>query len=154
MTFVTEAPFIGHGTGTIAEMFRRSSFGESGATGVPTVNPHNQIFAVAIQLGLLGAALLLAMWLAHLLLFRGPGFTTWVGTVVVVENVISSLTSSHLFDFMHGWMYVIGVGVAGGMALRRDAIAILPPTVGAPSADTAPPPVANSSGASSLSIAQ
>jgi O-antigen ligase len=39
----------------------------------------------------------------------------WIGTVVVVENVISSLVSSHLFDFMHGWLYVFGVGVAGGM---------------------------------------
>ncbi len=121
LTFVAEAPFIGHGTGSIAEMFRRSSIGESGAAAIPTVNPHSQIFAVAIQLGLLGAILLLAMWLAHYLLFRVPGFAAWIGTVVVVENVISSLTSSHLFDFMHGWLYVIGVGVAGGMVLRRDA---------------------------------
>jgi len=121
LTFVAGAPFIGHGTGSIAEMFRRSSIGESGAAGIPTVNPHNQIFAVAIQLGLLGAILLLAMWLAHYLLFRAPGFAAWIGTVVVVENVISSLTSSHLFDFMHGWLYVVGVGVAGGMVLRGDA---------------------------------
>ena len=102
-------------------MFRRSSIGESGAAAIPTVNPHNQVFAVAIQLGLLGAFLLLAMWLAHYLLFRVPGFAAWIGTVVVVENVVSSLTSSHLFDFMHGWLYVVGVGVAGGMVLRRDA---------------------------------
>ncbi|MFY9695331.1 MAG: O-antigen ligase family protein [Xanthobacteraceae bacterium] len=121
LRFVAEAPFIGHGTGSIAEMFRRSSIGESGAAAIPTVNPHNQVFAVAIQLGLLGAFLLLAMWLAHYLLFRVPGFAAWIGTVVVVENVVSSLTSSHLFDFMHGWLYVVGVGVAGGMVLRRDA---------------------------------
>jgi O-antigen ligase len=26
--------------------------------------------------------------------------------------------NSHLFDFHEGWMYVLGVGVAGGMALK------------------------------------
>ena len=48
------------------------------------------------------------------------GWTAWVGTVVVVENVVSSLAHSHLFDFTHGWLYVFGVGVAGGMMLRQS----------------------------------
>ena len=26
------------------------------------------------------------------------------------------MTDSHLFDFAEGWIYVLGVGVAGGMA--------------------------------------
>jgi O-antigen ligase len=120
--FVRQAPLIGHGTGSIGDLFRRSAAGETGAAAVPSVNPHNQIFAVAIQLGLLGAAVLLAMWIAHYFLFRTAGFIAWVGTVVVVENVVSSLTSSHLFDFMHGWLYVFGVGVAGGMTLRQRTI--------------------------------
>jgi O-antigen ligase len=120
--FVREAPLIGHGTGSIGDLFRRSAAGETGAAAVVSVNPHNQIFAVAIQLGLLGAAVLLAMWIAHYFLFRTAGVVAWIGTVVVVENVISSLTSSHLFDFMHGWLYVFGVGVAGGMVLRETAI--------------------------------
>ena len=30
-------------------------------------NPHNQIFTIAVLLGLVGAALLLAMWTAHYL---------------------------------------------------------------------------------------
>jgi hypothetical protein len=122
LLFVREAPWIGHGTGSIGDLFRRSAAGETGAAAVPSVNPHNQIFAVAIQLGLLGATVLLAMWIAHYFLFRAAGFVAWIGTVVVVENVISSLTSSHLFDFMHGWLYVFGVGVAGGMTLRNRAI--------------------------------
>jgi hypothetical protein len=36
----------------------------------------------------------------------------------VVQNVVSSLFNSHLFDFQEGWIYVLGVGVAGGMAFR------------------------------------
>ena len=53
---VADAPVIGHGTGSIAEEFRRARTGETGAASVAPVNPHNQIFAVAIQLGLLGVA--------------------------------------------------------------------------------------------------
>jgi hypothetical protein len=26
-----------------------------------------------------------------------------------------------LFDFLHGWLYVFGLGVIGGMALHRAA---------------------------------
>ena len=84
-------------------------------------NPHNQTFAVAIQLGLVGAAVLWAMWIAHLLLFRGGGLAAWIGLVVVVQNIVGSLFNSHLFDFVQGWIYVLGVGVAGGMVLKQRA---------------------------------
>ena len=40
---------------------------------------------------------------------------------MVVQNVVSSLFNSHLFDFTQGWAYVIGVGIAGGMVLRESA---------------------------------
>jgi hypothetical protein len=33
------------------------------------------------------------------------------------------LFNSHLFDFHEGWMYVLGVGVAGGMVLKGRAAA-------------------------------
>jgi O-antigen ligase len=116
---VADAPIIGHGTGSILEQFRRAAAAETGASGVATDNPHNQTFAVAIQLGAVGAVVLLAMWIAHLMLFRGGGLTAWVGMIVVIQNVISSLVNSHLFDFSQGWLYVFGVGVAGGMVLRE-----------------------------------
>ena len=60
------------------------------------------------------------MWLAHLLLFRGDGLVAWIGLLVVVQNIFSSLFNSHLFDFHEGWMYVLGVGVAGGMVLESE----------------------------------
>jgi hypothetical protein len=121
ISFVKTAPLIGHGTGSIAEQFRNVAAGQSGAAGVASVNPHNQILAVAIQLGLVGVAVLLAMWAAHLALFRGGGLTAWIGLVVVVQNIVSCLFNSHLFDFTQGWLYVFGVGVTGGMALRQRA---------------------------------
>ena len=118
MSFIAEAPFIGHGTGSMPELFRRATVGESGAGAVASVNPHNQVLAVAIQLGMLGGAIVVAMWIAHLALFRGSGLVAWIGLAIVVQNVVSSLFNSHLFDFFHGWFYVFGVGILGGMALR------------------------------------
>ena len=70
-----------------------------------------------MQWGMIGVVLLYAMWLVHLLLFRGEGFVAWIGLLVVVQNIFTSLFNSHLFDFHEGWMYVLGVGVAGGMTL-------------------------------------
>jgi hypothetical protein len=119
LSFVATAPFIGHGTGSIAAQYRKAAMGETGAAGFASVNPHNQILAVAIQLGLLGAAVLLAMWGAHFMLFRGCGLLDWIGIIIVTDNVVSSLVNSHLFDFTQAWFYVFGLGVAGGMALRR-----------------------------------
>jgi hypothetical protein len=121
--FVREAPLIGHGTGSMPSLFMKSAAGRSGAAGSATTNPHNQTFAVAIQLGLLGAAVLWAMWIAHLLLFRGSGLAEWIGLVIVVQNIVGSLFNSHLFDFGQGWVYVFGVGVAGGLALKGRAAA-------------------------------
>jgi O-antigen ligase len=117
--FIREAPLIGHGTGSIHRLFEQTVAGKTGAAAVAATNPHNQTFAVAIQLGLLGAAVLWAMWLAHLLLFRGSGLADWIGLIVVVQNIVGSLFNSHLFDFVQGWVYVFGVGVAGGMVLKR-----------------------------------
>lgn len=117
--FVASAPLIGHGTGSIAAQFRKAAAGKTGAAGVASVNPHDQILAIGIQLGLAGIAVLIAMWIAHLMLFRGIGLTAWIGLVVVMQNVVSSLVNSHLFDFTQAWLYIFGVGVAGGMALRE-----------------------------------
>jgi O-antigen ligase len=117
---IKDAPIIGHGTGSISEQFRRAAVGQSGAAAVATVNPHNQLFAVAIELGGIGAIVLLAMWCGHFLLFRERGWIAWTGMTVVIENVVSSTVNSHLFDFSQGWLYVFGVGVAGGIVLRSN----------------------------------
>ncbi|WGD48810.1 O-antigen ligase family protein [Bradyrhizobium sp. CB1650] len=117
----TEAPLLGHGTGSIKRQFERTAAGRSGLDAEIVSNPHNQTLNVAVQWGLVGVALLYAMWFAHLRLFTGDGLAAWTGLVVVAQNIASSLLNSHLFDFHEGWMYVLGVGVAGGMALRANA---------------------------------
>jgi O-antigen ligase len=110
------APLVGHGTGSIRQQFERLAVGETGMAATVTPNPHNQTLAIGVQLGLLGIAVLYAMWGAHLLLlFRGAGIAAWFGTVVVVQNVVGSLFNSHLFDFTEGWIYVLLVGSAAGI---------------------------------------
>ena len=69
----------------------------------------------------IGIIALYAMWFVHLRLFRGDGLANWIGLLVVVQNIFTSLFNSHLFDFHEGWMYVLGVGVAGGMALKKNS---------------------------------
>jgi O-antigen ligase len=117
---IEQAPLIGHGTGSITELFRQSAAGQTGADVIVSTNPHNQTFAIAIQLGILGVIVLYAMWISHvMLMFSLPGQEGWIGSFLVIQNVISSLFNSHLFDFTQGWIYVFGVGVIGGVAMQR-----------------------------------
>jgi len=118
---IAEAPVFGHGTGSTKQLFEREAEGKSGEWANVVRNPHNQTLYVAIQWGVLGCIILYAMWYFHLRLFRGPDLPAWIGLVVVIQNVISSLFNSHLFDFHEGWIYVLGVGVAGGMTARARA---------------------------------
>jgi O-antigen ligase len=118
LRFFADAPLIGHGTGSTRGLFEQAAIGEVGARAEIVANPHNQTLNVAVQWGMIGVIVLYATWFAHLLLFRGDGLAAWIGLMVVVQNVFTSLFNSHLFDFQEGWMYVLGVGVAGGMTLR------------------------------------
>lgn len=122
LRFFAEAPILGHGTGSTRGLFEQAATGPKIlAAGQVIGNPHNQTLNVAVQWGTLGIVVLYAIWGFHLLLFRGEGLVPWIGLLVVVQNVVTSLFNSHLFDFHEGWMYVLGVGVAGGMALRMKS---------------------------------
>ncbi|MDO8877119.1 MAG: O-antigen ligase family protein [Pseudolabrys sp.] len=117
--FIQAAPIFGHGTGSIRDQFERSAAGRTGMAAAVSTNPHNQILAVGIQLGFVGIAVLLAMWISHALLFRAAGLASWVGLVVATQNILGSQFNTHLFDFTHGWLYVVGIGIAGGVALKN-----------------------------------
>jgi O-antigen ligase len=123
LRFIAEAPIIGHGTGSTRGLFEQAATGPKVLAGGQVVaNPHNQTLNVAIQWGVIGVVVMYATWLFHFLLFRGDGLVPWIGLMVVLQNIFSSLFNSHLFDFHEGWMYVLGVGIAGGMVLKaREA---------------------------------
>ena len=120
LKFFADAPVIGHGTGSTRGLFEKAAIGQIGAWAMVVSDPHNQTLNVAVQWGTVGVILLYAMWLSHLLLFRGEGLVNWIGLLVVIQNFLTSALNSHLFDFNEGWIYVLGVGIAGGMTLRHD----------------------------------
>jgi hypothetical protein len=51
-------------------------------------------------MGVSGVALLYATWLSYLLLFTGLTLAAWLR--LVVQNLVSSLLNSYLFDFHEG----------------------------------------------------
>lgn len=126
LRFFAEAPVIGYGTGSTRGLFERAAAGQIGVHAEIIANPHNQTLNIAIQWGAVGVVLLYAMWLAHLLLFRGEGLAAWIGLMAVVQNIFTSLFNSHIFDFNAGWMYVLGAGIAGGMVLKTSSRAATP----------------------------
>jgi O-antigen ligase len=121
LRFFAEAPVFGHGTGSTRALFERAAVGQTGAQAEIVGNPHNQTLNVGVQWGVTGIVVLYAMWLTHLLLFRGHALVAWIGLLVVVQNIFTSLFNSHIFDFHEGWMYVLGVGVAGGIMLKTSS---------------------------------
>ena len=121
LRFFADAPLLGHGTGSTQRLFERAAVGRVGATADVVRNPHNQTLNVAIQWGVFGIILLYAMWSSHLWLFRGEGLMAWIGLMVVVQNFFTSLFNSHIFDFNEGWMYVLGVGIAGAAMLKAGS---------------------------------
>ena len=116
---IAAAPVFGHGTGTVLDRFRNLASEGEGASSVTTDQPHNQTFQIAIQLGLVGAALLYGVWISHLLMFRGAGLVAWLGVGMVVQNIVACIFNTYLLEFTLGWIYVFGVGVLGGMMLRE-----------------------------------
>ena len=119
LRFLAEAPVVGHGSGSTRGLFERAAEGPAGLAAADVIgNPHNQTLNVAVQWGAVGIVVLYAMWFSHLWLFRGEGLANWIGLLVVVQNIFTSLFNSHIFDFHEGWMYVLGVGAAGGLVLK------------------------------------
>jgi O-antigen ligase len=144
VTTIRDAPLFGHGTGSITEMFARVAAADPTAP-TDATNPHNQFLATAIQIGLPGALLLLAMWAAQFRMFLFPGPMAWVGLSAVTQNIVSSTINSHLSDFANGWLYVFGLGIAGGAMLRVQAAARKPAgettaSTGGAAATATPPP--------------
>ena len=85
--FFAEAPLIGHGTGATRGLFERVATHDPNQASSEVIgNPHNQTLNVAVQWGIVGVVVLYAMWLLHLLLFRGDGLANWIGLLVVVQK--------------------------------------------------------------------
>lgn len=121
LLLISEAPILGHGTGSMPRLLASAVRDQGGSLAYAATNPQQQTLAVGIQAGLVGVAVLWAMWIAHLLFFRGNALCEWVGFVVVTQSIFGSMLDTQLSGSWGGWTYVIGVGVAGGVVRRFRA---------------------------------
>ena len=135
---IASAPVLGHGTGSIASLYR--NLDQSKAFGyIP--DPHNQFLHTTLQVGLVGGALLIAMWLAHLVLFWGSGPIRAIGLAIVVQNILGSLFNSHISTVTQGTLYCLGVGLIGALIWTER--------LASPSPRRAPEPLREAPGAAS-----
>jgi O-antigen ligase len=118
---IGEAPIFGHGTGALSRLIAQASVEQGGSLAHAATDPRQQTLALGIQAGLVGMLVLWAMWITHLLFFRGDALCEWVGFVVVTQSILGSMLDTQLSGSWGGWTYVIGVGVAGGMVRRLGA---------------------------------
>ncbi|TFV34537.1 hypothetical protein E4K66_30690 [Bradyrhizobium frederickii] len=116
---IREAPVLGHGTGSTKLLYQQLEMERPSPYGEAVPDPHNQFLAIAIQVGLLGGALLLTMWISHLRLFAGPDIVQIFGQAIVIQNVLGSMFNSQISQVTQGTLYCLAVGVLGGLALRR-----------------------------------
>jgi O-antigen ligase len=118
---VAQHPFLGVGTGGFPAAYEREV---SGTALEPTRNPHNEFLLRAVELGVVGVVLLLALFLivwqqasrlatsSDALIVRG----------LVIAFVITSLASSPLTDHTETMLFVwlVGVLFAGYRPAPRD----------------------------------
>jgi O-antigen ligase len=116
--FIEQAPLFGHGTGSTKYLYQSLEASRPSPYGEAVPDPHNQFFAIAIQVGLVGGVLLLLMWFVHFRMFIGRGFASAMGQAVVIQNFIGSLFNSHLSTVTQGMLYCLAVGLLGGVVLR------------------------------------
>jgi O-antigen ligase len=116
--FIKEAPLFGHGTGSTKSLYKSLEATRPSPYGEAVPDPHNQFFAIAIQIGLVGGALLLIMWAVHFSTFIGGGLANAMGQAVVIQNFIGSLFNSHLSTVTQGMLYCLAVGLLAGVARR------------------------------------
>jgi O-antigen ligase len=116
--FIEQAPLFGHGTGSTKSLYQSLEATRPSPYGEAVPDPHNQFFAIAIQVGLVGGAILLAMWAVHFSMFVGSSFACAMGQAVVLQNFIGSLFNSHISTVTQGMLYCLAVGLLGGIVQR------------------------------------
>src|SRR6267154_907414 len=116
--FIKEAPLFGHGTGSTKSLYQSLEATRPSPYGEAVPDPHNQFFAIAIQVGLVGGVTLLVMWAVHFSMFIGGSFASAIGQAVVIQYFIGSLFNSHLSTVTQGMLYCLAVGLLGGIVQR------------------------------------
>jgi len=113
--FIKSAPLLGHGTGSIKPLYQSLEATRPSPYGEATPDPHNQLLHVVLQVGLIGGALLIAMWVAHARLFWARDIASIFGQAIVLQNVVGGLFNSHISAVTQGMLYCLAVGLLGAV---------------------------------------
>lgn len=124
--FMKQAPLLGHGTGSIRPLYQSLEATRPSPYGEAVADPHNQFLHIALQVGLIGGAILLALWIAHFRLFIGRDFSSVMGLGIFAMTFVGSLFNSHISQVTQGMLYCLGIGLLGAVVLQRRT-AITPP---------------------------
>jgi O-antigen ligase len=113
-----ERPLFGHGTGAFREAYARKVAGRSGREGLQTKDPHNAYLSVAVQQGLVGLAVFLALLGVAL---RQPASMPFrlLALSGLAAWCVTSLFNGHFYTFAEGrfiWLWL-------GALLASEAVA-------------------------------
>jgi O-antigen ligase len=113
LPIILKAPFFGHGTGSFETEFRRETAMPLDRTiPVPALvspsNPHSDYIWIAIELGIVGVALLIGVFaMAVRSASNLPLAQRWMTTVVVVSIGIGTLMNSLVTDNVSGTGFIV-----------------------------------------------
>lgn len=105
----TQHPWIGTGTGSFAKVYASVAKDNQWLTR----NPHNEYVNIAVQFGLLGMMVLLALFATHWQQsFRLPWFLKNFAQAVLISIAVGCLFNSWLMDVTQGFFYVFFTALA------------------------------------------
>ncbi|MFN0263123.1 O-antigen ligase family protein [Tepidamorphus sp. 3E244] len=117
---VANAPIIGHGIGSLPQLYRSAAAESEHGQLLPTEDPHSQPLSMAIPFGAVGVVILLTVWGGQIYYFCQSGsISAFLGQAVVVQNIVAGLFNSSITAFDLGWFYVTLVGILAA-AVWRD----------------------------------
>jgi O-antigen ligase len=110
---ISNAPLIGHGTGSFKTEFRRHKGGPAdlsvqASPVIATGNPHNDYLWFAVELGIVGVIALFAffgsaIWTAK----KSQKEQGWMASIIILSIAIGSLANSFITDNVTGTGYII-----------------------------------------------
>jgi O-antigen ligase len=119
LQLISERPLTGYGTGAFGEAYGQLVAGRPGLAGTPAGDPHNQYMKIAVEHGLPGLLVFLAMLVAAL---RQTPSAPWrlLGLGVLAAWCATSMANSHFSTFTEGTFIYLWLGVM--LAEERDAL--------------------------------
>lgn len=128
LDLIAERPVFGYGTGGFAKAYGdRFAMPELGWRGLPTADPHNQYLFIAVENGLVGLAVFIAILVAAFREARGPGVYRGIVRGMLLAWCVSSLFNSHFRTFPEGHLIWLMVGAMLARVPRNDPAGSIQP---------------------------